>query len=109
MKWQGAGDLVPEVTVVPHAGTWIEMCLLCPGADGGTVVPHAGTWIEIQVRAPYVDRDVSCLTQARGLKLDQDIARRAIKVVPHAGTWIEIRRRVPVIAQIRRASRRHVD
>ena len=40
------------MSVVPHAGTWIEI-LLTPGRFHPCfVVPHAGTWIEI-----YMDFD----------------------------------------------------
>ena len=57
-------------SVVPHAGTWIEIMYggrrRCNVAD---VVPHAGTWIEI----------ITVKKQ-----------KMAHWVVPHAGTWIEI-------------------
>ena len=36
-----------ELTVVPHAGTWIEIMLLMIWPVCSLVVPHAGTWIEI--------------------------------------------------------------
>ena len=35
------------LSVVPHAGTWIEMTLLRTLATRVAVVPLAGTWIEI--------------------------------------------------------------
>ena len=36
-----------DLDVVPHAGTWIEICKIRNKFNGGKVVPHAGTWIEI--------------------------------------------------------------
>ena len=55
--------------VVPHAGTWIEICHNRIYPTALYVVPHAGTWIEIfsflQLKYPKT-------------------------VVPHAGTWIEM-------------------
>ena len=62
-KWVG------KVTVVPHAGTWIEIYLINIHAAFEKVVPHAGTWIEITL--------VFC-------------GEQSFTVVPHAGTWIEI-------------------
>ena len=38
-----------ENSVVPHAGTWIEITLSKPGEAADAVVPHAGTWIEIKI------------------------------------------------------------
>ena len=38
-----------DLDVVPHAGTWIEICKIRNKFNGGKVVPHAGTWIEIMV------------------------------------------------------------
>ena len=35
-------------TVVPHAGTWIEIYHGYNTVYRNDVVPHAGTWIEIQ-------------------------------------------------------------
>ena len=35
------------ITVVPHAGTWIEIALIFAQTASSSVVPHAGTWIEI--------------------------------------------------------------
>ena len=34
-------------TVVPHAGTWIEILPVNYNTEISLVVPHAGTWIEI--------------------------------------------------------------
>ena len=84
-------EYLSKFAVVPHAGTWIEICILSnlvevvtsfptrerglkfmavlADQDPGKVVPHAGTWIEMSqytLRTP------------------------ASTVVPHAGTWIEI-------------------
>ena len=36
-------------TVVPHAGTWIEIKSHEDLINFGKVVPHAGTWIEITI------------------------------------------------------------
>ena len=36
-----------RISVVPHAGTWIEMILTEEKLQVLRVVPHAGTWIEI--------------------------------------------------------------
>ena len=78
------------LAVVPHAGTWIEICvqiltgsvtvsfptrerglkwLIRRKRNGNCVVPHAGTWIEILCLIGTIAPDT---------------------VVPHAGTWIEI-------------------
>ena len=38
---------MPFSPVVPHAGTWIEICNHVALAEPSIVVPHAGTWIEI--------------------------------------------------------------
>ena len=79
-------------SVVPHAGTWIEILPTLnkavprksfPTRERGLkflvghivagwsiVVPHAGTWIEITGAVKVKENNV---------------------VVPHAGTWIEIR------------------
>ena len=35
------------LTVVPHAGTWIEIVPKVDTKNVKSVVPHAGTWIEI--------------------------------------------------------------
>ena len=61
--------LIPLITVVPHAGTWIEILHKVPCYPLCLVVPHAGTWIEI---FPPGSQSAYHL------------------VVPHAGTWIEI-------------------
>ena len=58
------------LTVVPHAGTWIEIVPKVDTKNVKSVVPHAGTWIEIVIHLP-----LCCFKE----------------VVPHAGTWIEIR------------------
>ena len=34
-------------SVVPHAGTWIEILIMFSSFKISSVVPHAGTWIEI--------------------------------------------------------------
>ena len=36
-----------EYTVVPHAGTWIEILSDSKKIVLNPVVPHAGTWIEM--------------------------------------------------------------
>ena len=36
-----------KFAVVPHAGTWIEICTIQIITIYTFVVPHAGTWIEI--------------------------------------------------------------
>ena len=59
-------------------------------ACGCTVVPHAGTWIEIYYPPGYRLAATSCLTQARGLKCRRSCLCGGGEVVPHAGTWIEI-------------------
>ena len=56
-------------SVVPHAGTWIEITVTKAWGIETYVVPHAGTWIEIAWPAESVI---------------------SFSVVPHAGTWIEI-------------------
>ena len=37
-------------TVVPHAGTWIEIVLRYGLLLRHFVVPHAGTWIEMPIK-----------------------------------------------------------
>ena len=100
-------------SVVPHAGTWIEIvyCQLCWRTC--KVVPHAGTWIEICSQIVDYIRTPSFPTRERGLKsfwsinvellfLSFPTRERGLKwvvnliqtadflVVPHAGTWIEM-------------------
>ena len=58
-------------TVVPLAGTWIEMLASKPRVLAKVVVPLAGTWIEIHIYAGNWRRHI---------------------VVPLAGTWIEMSR-----------------
>ena len=56
-----------------------------------SVVPHAGTWIEIPDVIKNFFHISSFPTRERGLKspvIATDIP--AFPVVPHAGTWIEI-------------------
>ena len=56
-------------TVVPHAGTWIEMLKTdVLSALPATVVPHAGTWIEIGFADAWNKNNVSFPTRERGLK-----------------------------------------
>ena len=55
--------------VVPHAGTWIEICYVGINSPINSVVPHAGPWIEI-------------------CRWNTNFSAK--EVVPHAGTWIEI-------------------
>jgi len=35
-----------QILVAPHAGAWIETCLLALDARVTQVAPHAGAWIE---------------------------------------------------------------
>ena len=35
------------MSVVPHAGTWIEIAFPVNAQNPVSVVPHAGTWIEM--------------------------------------------------------------
>ena len=78
-------------TVVPHAGTWIEIkagreYMIC-----ALVVPHAGTWIEILQAQVDTIKIPSFPTRERGLKfLCPHHRPHVTPVVPHAGTWIEI-------------------
>ena len=118
-NWQ-IGFFYNSSSVVPHAGTWIEIVLHDRPFVSIKVVPHAGTWIEIihgeDARLP----DRSFPTRERGLKYCQsfqsqnllhrrsprgnvdwnidnkDLLKSAI-VVPHAGTWIEIFSRTQVV------------
>ena len=59
-------------------------------SHAGTVVPHAGTWIEITVTEKNDGMDKSFPTRERGLKFETLRHLRSFSVVPHAGTWIEI-------------------
>ena len=101
-------------TVVPHAGTWIEMSTYPHVISYFSVVPHAGTWIEIMMLTFDAEELKSFPTRERGLKLTASLRlrwtylsfptrERGLKfhsasgrsayihmVVPHAGTWIEI-------------------
>ena len=78
-----------DVSVVPHAGTWIEITSRFRPNLFLLVVPHAGTWIEIRHSASL---DISLI------------------VVPHAGTWIEIvKQRLISIPECRRSPRGNVD
>ena len=60
--------LVVVSSVVPHAGTWIEIypdvVLNCVFP----VVPHAGTWIEIKQVLHFLNPVESFPTRERGLK-----------------------------------------
>ena len=71
VDWNRARNwrMVQYRTVVPHAGTWIEIATMLQSGVQNFVVPHAGTWIEIldSIKKPSISL-----------------------VVPHAGTWIEI-------------------
>ena len=77
------------LSVVPHAGTWIEIIALEIPLGKCLVVPHAGTWIEI---------------------LSSHLRTGSFSVVPHAGTWIEIAS-LPLSPAIslRRSPRGNVD
>ena len=76
-------------SVVPHVGTWIEICRYADTLCEGYVVPHVGTWIEILHH-----------------HLDLIIA----EVVPHVGTWIEINNfDIKTQSKVSRSSRRNVD
>ena len=56
-----------------------------------SVVPHAGTWIEIIWRIISRFLHGSFPTRERGLKSFLVLAHKAADVVvPHAGTWIEM-------------------
>ena len=76
------------VSVVPHAGTWIEITSLDALTVLLPVVPHAGTWIEIVI---------------------QYLILKSSNVVPHAGTWIEMPSKSGEILIKCRAPRGHVD
>ena len=102
-------------SVVPHAGTWIEITCLeaeyrlrlsFPTRERGLklrfndakiatmiVVPHAGTWIEI-FTIPYIMNKYLVVPHAgTWIEIAQEIDLPEQKtVVPHAGTWIEIDR-----------------
>ena len=57
----------------------------------GTVVPHAGTWIEIRGLFGTLRGVLSFPTRERGLKYPIcKLVVQLVDVVPHAGTWIEI-------------------
>ena len=87
------------IAVVPHAGTWIEICIITQLIIRKEVVPHAGTWIEINEYTGRKDaRFPSFPTRERGLKLIECHLRSGgYFVVPHAGTWIEIRQFPPLL------------
>ena len=84
-----AVSVYPPNTVVPFAGTWIEIILRFSQLEYHHVVPFAGTWIEIKNTA-------SCT--------------RCCYVVPFAGTWIEINwYRQRIYWRNRRSLRGNVD
>ena len=56
-------------TVVPHAGTWIEITENKTALETAKVVPHAGTWIEIENAKISRIKTTSFPTRERGLKL----------------------------------------
>ena len=56
-------------SVVPHAGTWIEISSSFEAAVSCSVVPHAGTWIEIHQPSDNGLALPSFPTRERGLKL----------------------------------------
>ena len=56
------------LTVVPHAGTWIEISSEVIFVATIAVVPHAGTWIEITQRKSEDNGNQSFPTRERGLK-----------------------------------------
>ena len=98
--------------VAPHAGAWIETCLLVEHPQHAGVAPHAGAWIETS-SAWATMRSISSLPmRERGLKQAENTRRhhralslpmreRGLKpevepaiggfqgVAPHAGAWIE--------------------
>ena len=55
-------------SVVPHAGTWIEILRELTIHEAILVVPHAGTWIEISATGDYGASSASFPTRERGLK-----------------------------------------
>ena len=56
-----------------------------------SVVPHAGTWIEIPTYSLLTIFQSSFPTRERGLKFETLVIVKSVyDVVPHAGTWIEI-------------------
>ena len=56
------------VTVVPLAGTWIEMFENLEHFDMEMVVPLAGTWIEIENALSIAVPTLSFPSRERGLK-----------------------------------------
>ena len=79
------------LSVVPHAGTWIEIYAETPRHAMSSVVPHAGTWIEMSAYPKFRHALRSFPTRERGLKLQMSESKtKETAVVPHAGTWIEI-------------------
>ena len=65
--------------------------MICSCVISVSVVPHAGTWIEIVVLGQYSKIIQSFPTRERGLKFTKKLAGLfETMVVPHAGTWIEI-------------------
>ena len=80
-----------KYTVVPFAGTWIEIAINKFCFSFGNVVPFAGTWIEIsflfgvgpfQSVVPFAGTWIEIAEACETLCL--------AAVVPFAGTWIEI-------------------
>ena len=55
--------------VVPHEGTWIEICRASCSTGIKNVVPHEGTWIEITNVSVAGADGGSFPTRERGLKL----------------------------------------
>ena len=80
-------------TVVPYAGTWIEIFAdIVDAIHVVQVVPYAGTWIEI--RGQWRLHRVFLVVPYAGTWIEMQCAitnhRRWAIVVPYAGTWIEM-------------------
>jgi hypothetical protein len=56
--------------VAPHAGAWIETCIVACAELGYKVAPHAGAWIETLPPQNPFNQAESRPTRARGLKPD---------------------------------------
>ena len=68
MKFVCKDYFVSAFTVVPLAGTWIEMMVEGGIPSFSEVVPLAGTWIEIKALAGDDIGDQSFPLRGRGLK-----------------------------------------
>ncbi len=80
------------MSVVPHAGTWIEILVMQGKRRGSTSCPTRARGLKLDLVDGTTGALKSCPTRARGLKFWVKSDWIIANVVPHAGTWIEMSR-----------------